>query len=268
MRILLIGGGGVVGTALAARMRDRHEVTILDVRRATLAGVHSVVGDANEYDTLAAHIPAADAVVHLAAIVPRGEERARQIDAAVRLNVGSVIAALTMSLREGVQSFVHISSLSVFSDFGRHPIDAGAVPDADAPYGLSKRLAEQACAALAAEPTTVTSLRLAFPAQEQDWPRWRSPSAPEASGARTLRLADHTPYPALHPDDLTDAVERTLRRRGEYAAIALAADPRTIEDDAAERLLGWSAAAGRAVAQPDRLVQEIDDRPGLLPRHR
>ncbi|SEE99103.1 NAD-dependent epimerase/dehydratase family protein [Ruania alba] len=245
MRILLIGGGGVVGTALAMRMRDRHEVTILDVRHVTLPGVSSVVGDANEHESLEDLVPAADAVVHLAAIVPRGAEAARQIDAAVRLNVGSVIQALTLSVRERVPSFVHISSLSVFQEFGRHPIRAGAVPDAIAPYGLSKRLAEQACAALAAEPTTVTSLRLAFPAQAGDWPRWRSPSAPEVSGPRTLRLADRTPYPALHPDDLTDAVERTLTRRGEYAAIALAADPRTIDDDTALRLLGWSAQTGR-----------------------
>ncbi len=243
MRILLIGGGGVVGTALATRMRARHKVTVLDVRPVTIPGVRSVVADANEYESLEAHVPEADAVVHLAAIVPRGPEQARQIDAAVRLNVGSVVGALTISVQERLRSFVHISSLSVFQEFGRHPIRAGALPDSTAPYGLSKRLAEQACAALAAEPTTVTSLRLAFPAQEQDWPRWRSPSNPDAEGARALRLEDGTSYPALHPDDLTDAVERTLTRRGEYAAIALAADPRTIDDDSAQRLLGWSPLA-------------------------
>ncbi|UFU07598.1 NAD-dependent epimerase/dehydratase family protein [Ruania halotolerans] len=241
MRILLIGGGGVVGTALALRMRDHHRITVLDRRKVSIAGVHSLMADATDHDVLAAHIRGSQAVVHLAAIVPRGdtEARSKQLDAAMRVNVGSVAQALAISVREAVPSFVHISSLSVFREFGTRRIPASAPPDAIAPYGLTKRLAENVCAALADEPTTVTSLRLAFPSRAGDWPQWRSPSADDDAPARSLQLADGTTYPALHPDDLADAVNRALHRRGPYAAIALA-HPATIEDESAHRLLGWS----------------------------
>src|SRR5699024_4008865 len=122
---------------------------------------------------LTAALEGAAAVVHLAARLPHGSE-AEQLPgtaSAVGVNVGSALLAMRLARRLGARSFVHISLLDVFADYGTAPVPAGAVPDATALYGLTKRLAEQALrlavegpAPTAAEgPLLVTSLRLAYP---------------------------------------------------------------------------------------------------------
>ncbi|WP_422116424.1 NAD-dependent epimerase/dehydratase family protein [Brachybacterium sp. UNK5269] len=250
MRISLIGGKGGVGSSLVSAWRAEHELTILDRSADPVAGVREIVGEADDPEALAAALEGAEAVVHLAAVLPRGSE-AEQLPGtarAIAVNVGSVLLALRIARRAGVRSFVHISSLSVFADYCVVPVPAGAQPDATELYGMTKRLAESALrmAVEGAPPTAeegpipVTSLRLAFPTTAQAWPRWRSPVDREREPwLRTL--ADGTPHGGLHPDDLAAAVRAALLRDrgGAYEAIAVTAAPHAIEDDAAARLLDW-----------------------------
>lgn len=250
MRITLIGGKGGVGSSLVTAWRGEHELTVLDRRPDPVAGVREIVGEADDPDALAAALEGAEAVVHLAALLPRGSE-AEQLPGtagAIAVNVGSVLLALRIARLSAVRSFVHISSLSVFADYCITPVPAGAQPDATELYGMTKRLAESALR-MAVEgepptseegPITVTSLRLAFPTTAQAWPRWKSPVDLEREPwLRTL--ADGTPHAGLHPEDLAAAVEAALLRErgGAYETIAVTAAPHAIEDDAAARLLGW-----------------------------
>ena len=87
---------------------------------------------------------------------------------------------------------------------------------------------------------TVTSLRLAYPTTAEDWPRWRSPVVPEAE-PDMIRMEEGTAHVALHPEDLAAAVRAAVDRErgGVYEAIAVTAASHAIDDDAAERLLGW-----------------------------
>lgn len=250
MRITLIGGKGGVGRALVTAWRDEHELTVFDRSPAPVHGVREVIGEADDPDLLATAIEGADAVVHLAALLPRGSE-AEQLPGtaqAITVNVGSVLLALRLARRAGARSFVHISSLSVFDRYSLEPIHAGAAPDAIELYGVTKRLAEQALRMAVEggpptaeeEPITVTSLRLAFPTTAEDWPRWHDPVQPEAP-AELKQLADGSAHCALHPEDLGTAVMAALvrERGGPYEAIAITSAPHAIEDDAAHRLLDW-----------------------------
>lgn len=256
MRALLLGGAGVVGSMLADAWRHRHEVAVADLPKALERWSRSDAGlerrpiDVTDPEQVRHAVEGMDAVVHLAAVVPRDASGAageagqdpRVIDASLRVNVASVVHALRSAREAGVGRFVHISSLSVFRDFGRLPIARGAEPDADAPYGLGKRLAETACRALAGEDLRVTSLRLAFPTTAELWPAWRSPGADASTPARVPELADGTRFGALHPDDLVRALDAALERPGPpFAALAVTGDTRgvSIDDDLAERLLRW-----------------------------
>lgn len=245
MRILLIGGAGAVGSALAARLRAHHDVTVGDLASGG-ASTERLHLDATDPAAVRAALARADAAVHLAAVVPRGSAArdARMIDAALRVNVSSVVHTLHAARETGVGHVVHASTLSVFRDYGRVRIERGAVPDAHEPYGLTKRLAETACRAIAGDDLRVTSLRLAFPTTDALWPAWRSPGAGEATAPRVPALDDGTCFGALHPDDLADAVEAALHRDGApYAAVAVTGDTQgvSIDDDTATNVLGWKA---------------------------
>lgn len=260
MRIALIGGKGGVGSSLVAAWKHEHELTVLDRSTEPVDGVRDLVGSADDPDALAAALEGAEAVVHLAAHLPRGTE-ADQLPGtaeAISTNVGAVLLALRLARLARVRSFVHISSLSVFSRYAIDPIPAGAAPDETLLYGLTKRLAEAALQ-ISAEgepptpeegPITVTSLRLAFPTTARDWPRWKSPVEPERD-AQLKRMADRTPHAALHPEDLVAAVAAALNRDrgGPYEVIAVTSAPHAIDDGAAQCLLDWQP---RHVLDPER----------------
>lgn len=243
MRVVLIGGAGMVGRMLRTHLVARHDLVVLDPAAAGSPGVTHLAADLTDeraMDVLAG----ADAVVHLASVVPRADEATDpvRVTAAFAVNVGSVYLGLTAAQRHGLTVFVHISTMSVHAGYGRVPVDPAAPPDATEPYGLSKRLAENTCQALAGRHPrpSVCSLRLAYPTPDDDWPAWRRP------GTGTLdrpRLADGTPFAALSAADLTAAVEAALHYRGGYRAFAIVGDRRTLDgDDDTAGVLGWSPA--------------------------
>ena len=232
MRILLIGGGGLLGTGTSHHLARRHEVRILDRSRSVAADVEPadgepadvefVEGDCTDPLVVGRAVSGVDAVVHMAAVVPRmgGADDPERVAAAFAVNVASVHLALTQAARVGCQAFVHVSTLSVFQHYLAEPVDAQAAPDAVHPYGLTKRLAEQVCATLSAElPLAVVSLRLAHPTPDADWPRWRLPEP--GTHPRTVTMADGTALPALSADDAARAFEAAIAYRGPYRTLGL-----------------------------------------------
>ena len=74
MRVLLVGGSGFVGTALARELHDRDQAVTVLSRTPTDAtlpdGVRTVSGDVTEYDSIAAAFDGQDAAVNLVALSP------------------------------------------------------------------------------------------------------------------------------------------------------------------------------------------------------
>lgn len=243
MHVLMIGGGGVVGQSLLPYLSTSHRLTVLDRQPLHTELATTVIGDVTDLASLHETMRDVDAVLHLAAVVPRGEEEHddRRVRAAFEVNVAGTYLALRAAATCGVRHFVHISTMSVYRDYGHVPIDASKDPDSTRPYGQSKRLAEQLCAAADKDGgPTVTSLRLAVPTTDELWPYWRSPGAPHAEPVLP-RLDDGTPYNALAPADLARAVEAAFTRRGPYAACAVTGDVDavTLVNNPTEELLGW-----------------------------
>ncbi|MDP3951401.1 NAD(P)-dependent oxidoreductase [Microbacterium sp.] len=241
MQLLIIGGGGVVGRAIVRHL-PAHRLTILDRVPTRSEPAASIVGDATDLETLREAMRDVDAVVHLAAVVPRAHEvhNGSRVHEAFRVNVTGVYLALRAAREHGIRRFVHASTMSVFEDYGRVRIDTRSEPDSTQPYGQSKRLAENLCASAAQSgQMTVTSLRLAFPTTEELWPTWRSPGSPNAEPRRPS-LADGTGFDALAPSDLARAVEAALTRTGSYAAVSITGDAEgvSLTDDSAS-LIGW-----------------------------
>lgn len=144
-RILITGGHGYIGTALAAylkRFPEQYETALIPVR-----GVPPE----------ALGFRGADAIVHAAAIVHRRETKQTQplYDA---VNRDLTVALAEKAKREGVGQFVFFSTMSVYGmDTGT--ITKDAVPSPKTQYGRSKLEAERRIAALSCDTFTVTILR-------------------------------------------------------------------------------------------------------------
>ena len=127
--ILITGGAGFIGSALAVRLADAGErVRVLDDfstgRRGRLAGRPDIEvreGDIRDPAALRGALSGVDRVAHLAALasVPRAE---LDPESAARVNVEGTLVVLSESRRAGVSALVYASSCSVYGDAGSRPI--------------------------------------------------------------------------------------------------------------------------------------------------
>lgn len=230
-RVALLGGAGLVGSELSRVRQSQWQISQIDVqpRTAQDSDQRVTIIDVLDEAALTAALAGIDVVVHLANIPVRtsAPHPAASLRDTFAVNVGSVYAGIRACAAAGVDSFIHVSSMSVFAD-SRSDAPEGE-GDALEPYGLSKRLAEHACAALEDVGPTVTSIRIAFPTPDDVWPLWLRPSDRTAIAL----TADDATYQALRITDLAHAIDILSRRRGGYARMALAGDARiapTIED--------------------------------------
>ncbi|MDT5036442.1 MAG: hypothetical protein QOE03_1627 [Micromonosporaceae bacterium] len=208
MRVLVVGGSGYVGSLIGPLLAERYQLRVFDLRPPA-ADCEYVAGDATDHAALRAAMDSVDALLHCAMGAHDLTEPAG-VSSAFDINVKSVHLALLAAHDAGVPHAVHISSMSVYRDLWQRRIDDESVPpDATEPYGLTKRLGEQVCAAAAAEwGMSVNVLRLTWPTADAIWPDWGFPGSPT-----TLRTADGTRIEATAATDLARAVAAALELR-------------------------------------------------------
>jgi nucleoside-diphosphate-sugar epimerase len=144
MNVLITGGAGYIGSALAPRLLGAgHRVRVLDILlhggRSLLPvwghpGFEFVRGDIRDAGTVAAALDGVDAVVHLAALV--GDPAcAKQPDLARAVNLEASLHLLTESRRLGVSRLVFASTCS---NYGKMKDPEGFVDEASelAPVSL------------------------------------------------------------------------------------------------------------------------------------
>jgi nucleoside-diphosphate-sugar epimerase len=221
MRLLVIGGAGYVGRLVLPGLTERHQVRVLDLHPPT-ADCEYRQGDATDPTDLARACAGMDAVIHMAMAPTTPDDR---VDPSTAFDVHVKSAYLTMlaAAKADVRHVVFVSSLSVFAALGSRQLGTDDEPDATDPYGLTKRLGEQAVrAAATATGTDLTFLRLAWPTPDDVWPAWevglaqtdytntqtalRRDRATAADPHPPLRFADGRPLPALAGSDLAAAL--------------------------------------------------------------
>ncbi len=243
MHILIIGGSGVLGTAISPYLLSAgHRITVLGPEAPTVPGVDHVDGDATSFEDLAQAMTGVDAVVNLALRATRGsgaDEQTEPVRRAFAVNVGSVYAQLRSASRAKVPAFVQISTMAVMHRYGTERRSALEPADGVGLYAISKRSAELACEAESVRnpELTVTALRLAYPTRAQWWPAWGPPVASEPRGVPSLGGRE---FAALHPEDLAAAIALAAARRGPYLCTAVTADVEEIAlSDQWPHPLGW-----------------------------
>ncbi len=147
MRILITGGAGFIGSALANRLvRDGHEVRVLDNLTSGDPGsldpaVLFTRGDVADIPKLWTLLQDVVCVYHLAArvSVPESIKYPRDYN---HVNVGGTVSVMEAIRDAGVQRVVLASSGAVYGSQPTQPLHEAMTPSPDSPYAVSKLSAE------------------------------------------------------------------------------------------------------------------------------
>jgi nucleoside-diphosphate-sugar epimerase len=198
-RIVLIGGSGFVGTAVASRLRaSGRDVTVASRSGASRVDVAASVPRALVED--------ADAVVNLAAILGRprtAEATYRAVNADGARRVAEACAAAR------VRRLVHVSTTGVLGPTGPTPLDESAPPRPETPYERTKLEGERA--ALAFERAVVLRPGHVYgPGDRHMLPLYRS----IAKGTFRTIGGGRALWQPVHVEDVARAIELALDARG------------------------------------------------------
>ncbi|WP_053220905.1 NAD-dependent epimerase/dehydratase family protein [Methylobacterium indicum] len=165
MKVLITGGSGFVGLALAEKLlADGAEVCLFSAaappdalaERVACDRLRIVTGDIRSADALGAALAASGAthLVHAAAITPGPERELREARTILEVNIGGTANAVACAAECGLARVVVLSSVAVY---GFSPPaascfyeEAGSAPAPATLYGISKLAAEQTALRLGA----------------------------------------------------------------------------------------------------------------------
>ena len=150
MHILVCGGAGYIGSHMVKLLLARgHRVTVFDnlstgYREAVVGGAFELgdLGDPAAIDRVLGSA-AFDAVMHFAAFI-RVDESVAQPGKYFRNNFSNAINLLDGMAKHGVRRFIFSSTAAVYGEPRYLPIDEQHPRDAINPYGVSKRMVEDA----------------------------------------------------------------------------------------------------------------------------
>jgi UDP-glucose 4-epimerase len=147
MRVLITGGAGFLGSALANRLvGDGHTVLALDNLtagdpRRLVSEVLFTRGDVKDVPKLWTLLKGVDCVYHLAARV-RVPESIHYPSDYNGVNVGGTVAVMEAVRDTGVRRVVFASSGALYGEQAHQPIAESQTPNPNSPYGVSKIAAE------------------------------------------------------------------------------------------------------------------------------
>jgi UDP-glucose 4-epimerase len=219
MRVLITGGAGFLGAALANRLvTEGHTVLVLDDftagdPRRLAPDVLLTRGDVKDVPKLWTLLQNVGCVYHLAARV-RVPESVHYPSDYNDVNVGGTVSLMQAMRDTGVRRVVFASSAALYGEQDQQPVSETQPPKPDSPYGVSKIAAEYYLSTLGALYNIETvSLRI-FNAYGpgQDLPPSYPPVIPhmlrqaQTGGSLVVFGDGHQTRDFVYVDDVVDAL--------------------------------------------------------------
>ena len=206
MRILVTGAAGLIGSAVATRLRDEHDVTGLDLMPGSEV---QIIGDCFDVADWRHRTDKVDAVVHVAALHAPHVGQRSEADFR-RANVAATARLLDFAVEAGASHFVLTSTTSLYGhalepDGKAVWVDEQLQPVPRDIYDETKLLAENLVAS-ASNALNVTSLRM-------------SRCFPEPADV----MAWYRLHRGIDRRDVAEAHALALRREGSAATYVISA---------------------------------------------
>ncbi len=239
MKVLLVGGAGMVGTFVTPYLREHHELRVLDLRPPRHAYVEYVEGSITSAEDLRRALDGVDTFINMVMKSPQGgstnDQTLTQIVENYEVNTLGLHLLLWTAQGLGIRRGVHTSTMSVhYRERTWYPSEESVPRDTPSVYGLTKGFGEQICEYFARWfDMNLIALRITGPRARQDYlvERRAQPVGPHLHWTDEEDLA--RAYLA--------ALEAVQVGRGRFEAVFIAGDELEQEHNLskARRLLGW-----------------------------
>jgi len=169
MKILMVGGSGIVGTMLVPYLQEKHTIRVFDRQAPSDGTLEYFQGDVTRYEQLEEAVIGMDAVVYMAMGSLNWDE-VPGIVSAFDVNIKGLHLTLRAAHNAGISQAVYLSSMSIYADLiARTFPDENILPDAHELYGFTKSLGETICMnAVRSLGIHVNALRLCFPTPDEE----------------------------------------------------------------------------------------------------
>lgn len=169
MRVLVIGGGGLVGSMIMPYLAKDYDVTIFDLKPPNNPEYSYIQGDITKFDDLAGAMDGIEGLVYMA-MGSLEWDTVRGITTAFDINIKGLHLALKAAHEAGITQAVYTSSMSVYADLSDRKFPDETMPvDANDLYGFTKRLGEEVCInAVRNWGMHINALRLCFPTPDEE----------------------------------------------------------------------------------------------------
>ena len=232
MRILAVGGSGIVGSLVVPILAKTHDVRVFDLRPPQNEAISYFQGDVTRYDDLASAMVDRDALLYMA----MGNLKWNEISGIVSaydINIKGLHLALRAAHEAHIQQAVYTSTMSVYGGdlMQRYFPDEGFTPDAAELYGFTKHLGEEVCLnATRLWGMHVNALRLCFPTALDKWQD---------------QTIEGTPTIATAAEDVANAMSAALGFQGGFNTFMISGDyeNKIMNMSKAKRLLNWEPLA-------------------------
>ena len=226
MRVLVIGGSGLVGTMITPYLKQDHELTLFDLNPPSDSSLDYIQGDITRFEDLAGAMEGIEGVVYMA-MGALEWDTVRGVETAFDINIKGVYLALKAAHEAGVKQAVYTSSMSVYEELDNRTFpDETIEPDASGLYGFTKRLGEEVCLnAVRTYGMHVNALRLCFPTPDEDM----------------SEVEENKKLIATSASDVARAISSALQFQGRFQAFMISGDieNKMLNMSKAKHLLNW-----------------------------
>ncbi len=151
MKVLLVGGSGMVGTFITPYLAKQHTLRVLDVRPPAASGAEYVEGSISDPEAVRRGLDGCDTFINLVMNGAQGGASTEQsiplILSNYEVNTLGLHLLLYTAQELGIRRGVHTSTMSVhYRDRTWYPQEESVPLDTPSVYGLTKSLAEIICA--------------------------------------------------------------------------------------------------------------------------
>jgi nucleoside-diphosphate-sugar epimerase len=257
MKVLLVGGSGMVGTFITPYLKERHSLRVLDLQAPTADGVEYVEGSITDPEVLEVALQGCDSFINLVMMGPQGGASTEQslplIISNYEVNTLGLHLLLYTAQGLGIRRGVHTSTMSVHYR-GRtwYGQEEDVALDTPSVYGLTKSLGEVICAYFARWfDMNIIALRITGPRPRA---RYLEERRDRPAGFEQTRGPDGAgPIFVTDEEDLASAYLAALEAvqvgHGRYDAVFIAGDEEEANHNLskARRLLDWEPRSQRHI---------------------